>query len=69
MKKLNRIKNHESFLGGVLLGVSEYLDVDVTILRILAVAAFFSPVPIVITYLICWAIIPVKPQEQMIQSY
>jgi phage shock protein C len=69
MKKLNRIKNHESFLGGVLLGVSEYLDVDVTILRILAVAAFFSPVPIVITYLICWAIIPVKTQVHVLNTY
>jgi phage shock protein C len=69
MKKLNRIKNHESFLGGVLLGVSEYLDVDVTLLRILAVAAFFSPVPIVILYLISWAIIPVKPQVHTINAY
>jgi phage shock protein C len=60
MKKLLRVKNNGSFLGGVLLGLSEYLEVDVTVLRILAVAAFFSPVPIVISYIICWAIIPVK---------
>jgi phage shock protein C len=69
MKKLIRIKSHESFLGGVLLGLAEYLDVDVTILRILTVAAFFSPVPIVILYLISWAIIPVKPQVHVINSY
>jgi phage shock protein C len=69
MKKLNRIKNQDSFLGGVLLGVSEYLDVDVTVLRILAVAAFFSPVPIVISYLICWAIIPVKQQVHVLNNY
>lgn len=69
MKKLNRIKNQDSLLGGVLLGLAEYLDVDVTILRILAVAAFFSPVPIVIAYVISWIIMPKKQLSLMANNY
>ncbi len=68
MKKLNRIKNQDSLLGGVLLGLSEYLDVDVTILRILAVASFFSPVPIVILYLLSWIIMP-KQHRMLMANY
>lgn len=58
MKKLFRIKGNESMLGGVLTGMAEYFEIDVTLLRIITVALFFTPVPVVIGYLIFWAIMP-----------
>lgn len=60
MKKLFRVKNENSMLGGVCLGLSEYFDIDVTLVRILFAAAFFSPVPIVISYFIMWIIMPLS---------
>ena len=60
MKKLFRIKNESNMLGGVCLGLSEYLDVDVTLLRILFVVGFFTPMPVVIAYIVMWIIMPVK---------
>lgn len=61
MKKLFRIKNGESMLGGVCAGLAEYFDIDVTLVRILFVVAVIAPIPAVIPYLIMWAIMPVKP--------
>lgn len=48
-------------LGGVCLGLSEYLEIDVTILRVLFVFGFFTPVPTVILYIIMWVVMPIKP--------
>lgn len=62
MKKLFRIKGNESMLGGVFAGLSEYLEIDVTLLRVLAVGAFFTPIPIVFLYIIMWAVFPKKPE-------
>jgi phage shock protein C len=62
MKKLFRIKGNESMLGGVMAGMAEYFNIDVTLVRVLAVGAFFTPVPIVIMYLIMWAIMPAKQE-------
>jgi phage shock protein C len=61
MKKLFRIKGSESMLGGVFAGLSEYLNIDLTLLRVIAVALFFTPVPIVILYLLFWVIMPARP--------
>ena len=60
MKKLFRVKGNESMLGGVMAGMAEYFNIDVTLVRVLAVGAFFTPVPVVLMYLILWAIMPVK---------
>jgi phage shock protein C len=60
MRKLSRIKGNGSMLGGVLSGLADYLEVDVTLLRVLTVAGFFSPAPVVFIYLIMWAIMPLK---------
>jgi phage shock protein PspC (stress-responsive transcriptional regulator) len=62
MKKLFRIKGNESMLGGVFAGLAEYFEIDVTLLRVLAVGAFFTPIPIVFLYFIMWAVFPKKPQ-------
>lgn len=60
MKKLFRIKGNESMLGGVMAGLAEYFGIDVTLVRVLAAGAFFTPVPVVIMYFILWAIMPLK---------
>ena len=52
-------------LGGVCLGLSEYLDLDVTLVRILFAMAFFSPVPIIIGYVIMWIIMPLSTNRLM----
>ncbi len=66
MKKLFRIKGQNSMLGGVLTGLAEYFDVDVTVLRVITVGLFFTPAPVVIGYLIIWAVMPQK-QENFVQ--
>ena len=68
MKKLTRIKGQESMLGGVFAGLSNYLDVDVTLLRVLAIGAFFTPIPIVLMYFISWAIMPVDYGQRLISN-
>lgn len=60
MKKLFRIKGSDSVLGGVGLGLADYFEIDVTIMRIILVCLFFTPVPIVLMYIIMWAIMPQK---------
>jgi phage shock protein C len=65
MKKLFRIKNGDSMLGGVCAGLSEYFNIDVTLIRILFVVAIIAPIPAVIPYIIMWIIMPVKPTNQL----
>lgn len=59
-KRLYRIKNNQTQLGGVAQGLSEYFNIDLTLVRILFVILFFTPVPSFLTYLILWAILPEK---------
>lgn len=68
MKKLYRVPNENKILGGVCLGLSEYLEIDVTIIRILFVVAFFSPIPIVISYIAMWIIMPTKDRYVLPES-
>lgn len=67
MKKLFKIKNHNTLLGGVFLGLSNYLNIDVTILRLLGVGAFFTPVPIVFLYILAWIIVPVGDESMAVE--
>lgn len=53
-----RIKNQNSILGGVCQGLAVYLKTDLTLVRIVFVVLFFTPVPIFIAYLILWAVLP-----------
>lgn len=64
MKKLFRIKNEDSMLGGVCLGLAEYFDMDVTLMRIIFALLFFTPIPIVILYVIMWIVMPVKDAKK-----
>lgn len=62
-KKLFRDERHKVF-GGVLAGFAQYMDWDVTVLRVLIVVATIALCginlfwPIILAYLICWMIIP-----------
>lgn len=53
-----RIKNQNSILGGVCQGLANYLKTDLTLVRIVFVVLFFTPFPIIISYLILWAVLP-----------
>ncbi|MCR9063847.1 MAG: PspC domain-containing protein [Cytophagales bacterium] len=65
MKRLFRLKGEEKMLGGVAAGLAEYLDIDVTIVRVLFAIGFFSPFPVVITYLILWIVMPSKERLEL----
>jgi phage shock protein C len=60
-KKLFRIKNKDSKLGGVALGLSEYFDTDVSLIRALFVILLFVPhLHLGFIYFILWLVLPVK---------
>jgi phage shock protein PspC (stress-responsive transcriptional regulator) len=62
-----RIKNQNSILCGVCQGLASYLKTDLTLVRIVFVVLFFTPFPIVISYLIMWAVLP-KHQFEMVNN-
>ena len=47
-------------IAGVCAGISEYLDIDVTVVRIIFLVALFWATFGFWTYLIIWALAPVK---------
>jgi len=53
-------------LGGVCGGLGEYLDVDVTPIRLLFIALtiFTALFPMVIFYIIAWIIVPVEEKAK-----
>lgn len=53
-----RIKNQDSILGGVCLGLADYYRTDVTLVRIIFVILLFTAIPIGIAYLVLWALLP-----------
>ena len=63
MKKLFRDNN--GMLGGICQGLSNYFNIDESIIRIIFVALTFTPFPIIITYLFMWMIIPLKRYENI----
>ena len=58
-KQLHRIPS-ESKIGGVAAGLADYFGIDTTLMRILWIASFFFfiYVPIIVFYIILWAIMP-----------
>jgi phage shock protein PspC (stress-responsive transcriptional regulator) len=58
MKKLYREKS--GLAGGVCKGLSTHFNIDESIVRVLFVALFFTPFPIILTYLFMWIIIPIE---------
>ena len=63
MKRLYRSTN--SILGGVCKGLSEYFNIDESIVRIVFLVSVFTPFPIIITYLLMWMIIPLEDYENI----
>lgn len=59
-KRLYRIKNRQAMLGGVSQGLAEYFNIDVTLIRVVFVLLFFTPVPAFFAYFILWVVLPVK---------
>ena len=60
MKRLY-LSDDEKKMAGVCGGIAEYLNIDPTIVRLLFIAASFTPLtplPVLVLYIICWMIIP-----------
>lgn len=65
MKKLYRSREDQK-LAGVISGLGEYFEIDANLLRLLTIlVGFFTGIiPVLVTYFIAWAIIPLKPFEE-----
>lgn len=56
-------RSNNKMLGGVCAGVAEYLNIDPTVVRVLAVILFFTPfIPMLLTYLFVCLVVPNRPQ-------
>lgn len=58
MEKRLRRNINDKVIAGVASGLAEYLGIDVTIVRIVLVAGIFLPFPVVIPYIVAWAVMP-----------
>jgi len=59
-KKLYR-STDQRVIGGVCGGIAEYFDIDVTIVRLIAVALLLpGGLPGVVPYIIMWIVVPSK---------
>ena len=67
MKKLYRSKSNR-MVAGVCAGVAEYLNIDVTVVRVIwAIASVCAAVGI-LAYIICAVIIPEKPDGSIVDA-
>ena len=56
-------RSNNKMLAGVCAGVAEYLNIDPTVARVLAVVLFFTPfIPMLLVYLFICLIVPNRPQ-------
>jgi phage shock protein C len=57
-------------IGGVASGLADYLQIDVTIVRVLLVLAFFipKPFPIVLVYIALWIVMPANTTQKAIEQ-
>lgn len=51
----------QRMLGGVCGGIADYFNIDVTLVRIIAVASILLPGPSIIAYIVAWIIVPEEP--------
>ncbi len=60
-KKLYRSPSR--VLGGVLAGFADYINADISLIRIIyvLVSILSAAFPGILVYIICWAVIPEKP--------
>jgi len=61
MKKLFRAKDGK--LGGVCQGLSNYFNLDESIMRIIFIVLIFTTFPMITTYLFMWLIIPLEGDD------
>ena len=58
---LSRVREGKK-IAGVCAGVARYLDMDVTLVRVLWIlVTIFPPIPGLIAYLVCWIAMPEDP--------
>ncbi len=62
-KKLYRSRK-EKILGGVCGGLAEYLEIDVSIIRVVYLLLLFSGIGFII-YIIMWIVVPYKPYSKV----
>ncbi|NLN07455.1 MAG: PspC domain-containing protein [Firmicutes bacterium] len=62
MKKLYRARQ-DKIIGGVCMGIARYLNVDVTLIRLIWLVFFFLGGTGLAAYIIAWVIIPEEPYE------
>lgn len=57
-------------IGGVASGLADYLQIDVTIVRVLLVLAIFipAPFPIVLIYIVLWMVMPANPGHKALEQ-
>jgi phage shock protein C len=61
--KLERSQDRK-VIAGVAAGLAEYFDIDVTLIRVGLVVAFFAPIPAIIPYIAFWIAMPRKANYQ-----
>lgn len=63
-KALRRSRRHR-MIAGVVGGLADYFDMDVTLLRILyvLVSIFSAAFPGMLVYLILWVLMPLEPED------
>ncbi len=66
-KKLRRSRQ-QNMIAGVVGGLAEFFDLDVTVLRIIyaLVSLFSGAFPGIIVYLILWVIMPLEDEDNRI---
>jgi phage shock protein PspC (stress-responsive transcriptional regulator) len=50
-------------IGGVCSGIAYDMNIDPLILRVLAFALIFAPIPIILIYILLWILIPGEKEE------
>jgi phage shock protein C len=62
-KRLYRIKNSQTMLGGVSQGLGQYFNLDPVLFRFLFVILFCTPFPAFFIYIILWIFLPEKAES------
>lgn len=62
-KRLQRVTGKDTQIGGVSIGLADYFNVDTTLIRVIFVILIFTPFPAIITYIILWAVLPIRYEE------
>jgi len=64
------LSRSNKIVAGVCGGIAEYFKVDPTLIRIIwvIVALLLKGVPLIIIYVVCWAIMPVQKIENNLEN-